>query len=54
MPSVGSLLSLSALGLPQRASSGANAELTGDISGLGSISASALAASGELSGGSVS
>lgn len=53
MPSVGSLLSLSALGLPQRTSSDANAELTGDISGLGALSSSSLTASGAVSGGSL-
>lgn len=53
MPSVGSLLSLSSLGLPQRTSSDANATLTGDISGLGALSSSSLTASGAVSGGSL-
>ena len=52
MPSVGSLLSLVS-GLPTRASSGTNAELTGDISGLGAISAASLAASGAVQSGSL-
>jgi hypothetical protein len=53
MPSVGSLLSLSSLGLPQRTSSDANATLSGDISGLGSLSSSSLTASGAVTGGSL-
>lgn len=52
MPSVGSLLSLVS-GLPTRASSGTNAELTGDISGLGAISAASLAASGAVNSASL-
>jgi protein involved in polysaccharide export with SLBB domain len=53
MASIGQLLQLAG-GMPSRVSSSDNAVLTGDLSGLGTISSVALSASGAISGGSLS
>lgn len=52
MPSIGKLLSLNG-GLPERVSSTDNATLTGDVSGLGAITAGSLTAFGAVDAGSL-
>lgn len=52
MPAIGSLLQLNQ-GMPSRVSSGNNAELTGNLSGLTDLSSATLTASGAVSGGSL-